>query len=292
MILRSTWHGRMSAMATAAGRIGVELGKVNEQIATGKDINRPSDDPAKIAQLHAIRQELENQTVYTSNAGQTEQLLNVADTAISELHATLVEGREAAMQFANETYTASQRADSAQMVDNLREQALSLANTRYEERYIFAGTQYDAEAYDSTGTYQGGTDAPEVVVGSGITAQTGFDGSDLLTGSSDMFGALSDLSTALTANDIPGIRDAMDALDLALLDVEGAMVEVGGEMRRATDSMDLAENLKVELSGAKANLEEADVIEAYSRLIQLQTNFDAAMQAAAVQQYSGLFALM
>ncbi len=289
MIYRTTWHGRMGAMGTAAGQIGSEIGEVNEQIATGKKINRPSDDAGKIAQLHSVRQALENQDVYADNGGQAEQLLNVADTTINELHSTLVEARETAIQFANETYTSDQRAQAATIVDSLWEQALSLANTRFEDRYIFAGDKYDAEAFDATGTYQGGDEAPETIVGNGLTVQTGLAGNSTLTGSSDMFQALTDLSTALSTDDLAGIRTAMDDIDAALSNVEGAMMEVGGEMRRTIDAVDLAGNLKVELSATKANLEEADVVEAYSRLIRLQTNFDAAMQAAAIQKYNGLF---
>ena len=292
MIYRTTWHGRMGAMASAAGRIGAQMGEVNEQIATGKKINRPSDDPAKIAQLHSVRQAIDNQEVYGDNAGQVEQILNVADTAIRDLHSTLVEARETAIQFANETYTAGQRAEGANIVDNLWEQALNIANTRYEERYIFAGTEYDAEAFDTAGVYQGGSDAPETVVGESLTAQSGFDGSDFFADSSDLFTAMSDLSTAMSADDVPGIRTAMDAIDAALLDVEGAIVELGSEMGRTTDAIELAEHLKVELTGARSNLEDVDVVQAYTKLIQLQTTFEAAMQAASVQRYAGLFSRM
>ena len=44
-----------------------------------------------------------------------------------------------------------------------------------------------------------------------------------------------------------------------------------------------------ELREAKASIEETDVVDAYSRLVQLQTNFDAAMQVTSMQRYSGLF---
>jgi len=292
MIHRTTWQARMGAMATAAGRLGTEMGQVNEQIATGKKINRPSDDPAKISQLHSVRQAVANQDIYIDNAGQAEQLHIVADTAMQSLHATLVEARETAIQFSNESYNTDQRGEAATVVDSLWDQALTLVNTRFNERYVFAGTSYDQEAYDSTGTYVGGTDTPETIVGEGLTVATGFDGSATLTASSDMFTALEDLSAALSADDTAGILTAMDGIDAALTDIENATVEVGGEMRRSGDALSLAENMKVELSGTKANLEEADVVEAYSRLIQLQTNFDAAMQAAAVQQYGGLFSRM
>ena len=276
-------------MRQTASSMGSRVAELNEQVATGKRINRPSDDPGRISQLHNVRQQLANQDVYKKNSSQAEQLLNVADTSLKDIHATLTEARELAIQFVNETYNADQRGEAANVTDSLFERALSSANVKFNERYIFAGTAYDSPAYDATGNYDGSTEAPETVVGDGLTVKTGFDGSDLLTVSSDMFGAMENLKTALNADDTAGIVSALDDIDAALTDVEKARVEVGGEMRRSLDASDLASNLEVELTQAKASIEETNVVDAYSKLVQLQTNFDAAMQVASMQRYSGLF---
>lgn len=276
-------------MRQTASSMGGRLAELNEQVSTGKRINRPSDDPGRISQLHNVRQELSNQDVYQKNAGQAEQLLNVADTSLRDIHATLTEARELAIQFANETYNADQRGEAGNVTDTLFERALSSANVQFNDRYIFAGTAYDAPAYDNTGNYDGSTSEPETIVGDGLSVKTGFDGSGMLTSSSDMFGALQTLKTALDADDTPGIIAALDDIDAALTDVEKSRVEVGGEMRRSMDATDLASNLEVELTQAKASIEETNVVDAYSKLVQLQTNFDAAMQVASMQRYSGLF---
>ena len=206
--------------------MGSRIAKLNEEVSTGKRINRASDDPGRISQLHNVRQQLNNQGVYMKNASQAEQLLNVADTTLKEIHTTLTEARELAVQFANEVYNADQRGEAANVTDTLFERTISLSNTQFNERHIFAGTAYDDVAFDDTGTYQGSTDAPESVVGDDLKVKTGFDGSDLLTGSSDMFGAISNLKTALNADDTAAIVSALDDIDAALLDVEKGMVEV------------------------------------------------------------------
>jgi len=270
--------------------MGGRIAKLNEEVATGKRINRPSDDPGRISQLHNVRQQLSNQDVFQKNSGQAEQLLNVADTALRDIHSTLVEARELAIQFSNESYNAGQRGEAANVTDSLFGRALSSANIQFNERSIFAGTAYDGAAYDSSGTYSGSTDSPSTVVGEGLTVNTGFDGSDLITKSSDMFGAITDLKTALSADDTAAIIAALDGIDAALTDVEKGRVEVGGQMRRALDATDLASNLEVELTQAKASIEETNVVDAYTKLVQLQTNFDAAMQVTSMQRYSGLFA--
>ena len=269
--------------------MGSRIAKLNEEVSTGKRINRASDDPGRISQLHNVRQQLSNQGVYMKNASQAEQLLNVADTAVKDIHRTLTEARELAVQFANESYNADQRSEAGTVTDSLFERAVSLTNTKFNERHIFAGTAYDGVAYNSSGVYQGASDSPEAVVGDNLAVKTGFDGSSLLTGSSDMFAAMTTLKTALQTDDTAGIVSALDDIDAALLDVEKGMVEIGGEMRRSIDANDLASNLEVELKQAKASIEETNVVDAYSRLVQLQTNFDAAMQVTSMQRYSGLF---
>ncbi len=276
-------------MRQTASSMGGRVAKLNEQVSTGKRINRPSDDPGRISQLHNIRQQLSNQDVYRKNATQAEQLLNVADQSLRDIHATLTEVRELAVQFANESYNSDQRSQAAEVTDSLFGRALSSANIQFNERYIFAGTAYDSAAFGDDGSYLGSTDNPEAIVGDGLTVKTGFDGSDALTGSSDMFGAIEELKTALNADDTTAIIASLDSIDDALRDVEGARVEVGGEMRRSMDATDLASNLEVELTQAKASIEETNVVDAYSKLVQLQTNFDAAMQVASMQRYSGLF---
>ena len=288
-MIRTTWHGRMEVMRQTASSMGSRVAELNEQVATGKRINRPSDDPGRVSQLHNIRQQLSNQDVYQKNSSQAEQLLNVADTSLRDIHATLTEARELAVQFVNETYNADQRAEAANVTDSLFGRALSSANVRFNERYIFAGTAYDGAAFGDDGTYLGSTDHPETVVGDGLTVKTGFDGSDVLTGSSDMFDALENLKSALNADDTAAIASSLDDIDAALTDLEKARVEVGGEMRRSLDASDLASNLEVELTQAKASIEETNVVDAYSKLVQLQTNFDAAMQVTSMQRYSGLF---
>lgn len=288
-MIRTTWHGRMEGLQSQSTSMGSRIAKLNEQVATGKRINRPSDDPGRISQLHNIRQELSNQDVYIKNASQAEQLLNVAEQSIKDIHITLTEARETAVQFANESYNGPQRAEAANVVSTLFDRALNSANVKFNERYIFAGTAYDGEAYDSTGSYTGASDTPETIVGDGLNVQTGFSGSAVLTDSSDMFVALEDLQTALNANDTVAITASLDAIDDALRDVEEGMVDVGGQMRRSMDAIDLASNLETELTSAKAHLEETNVVEAYSKLVQLQTNFDAAMQVTSMQRYSGLF---
>ena len=222
----------MEALKSTATSMGGRVAKLNEQVATGKKINRPSDDPGRISQLHNVRQELSNQGVYMKNAGQAEQLLNVADSALKDLHSTLTEARELAVQYANEVYHGDQRADASQVVDTLFERALSGVNTKFNERYIFAGTAYSSEAYDGTGTYVGSTADPDTVVGDGVNVKTGFDGSGMLTSGSDMFTALDNLKTALNADDTAGITSALDDIDAALDDVEGGMVTVGGRRKR------------------------------------------------------------
>ena len=168
-------------------------------------------------------------------------------------------------------------------------QALSGVNTKFNERYIFAGNAYDSEAYSDTGVYVGDSDEPDTVVADGMKVKTGFAGSGLLTSGSDMFTAMTNLRNALEADDTAGIIAALDDIDASLVDLEKGMVEVGGQMRRTFDAQDLASNLEVELTAAQANIEETNVVDAYSKLMRLQTNFDAAMQVTSMQRYSGLF---
>ena len=44
----------MDALTQSTQSMGSRIAKLNEQVSTGKKINRASDDPGRISQLHNV----------------------------------------------------------------------------------------------------------------------------------------------------------------------------------------------------------------------------------------------
>jgi flagellar hook-associated protein 3 FlgL len=111
-----------------------------QQLSTGISLNEPSDDPTIIAQDLSVR----NDSAVTTQIGQNltglNNLLSTTDSTLSSLTTVLQSARNLAIEGASDTVTPAQRASIGQQVNQLLEQAIGLANTQYDGKYVFSGT--------------------------------------------------------------------------------------------------------------------------------------------------------
>jgi flagellar hook-associated protein 3 FlgL len=111
-----------------------------QELSTGIALNEPSDDPTVIAQDLAVR----NDAAVTAQVGQNltglNNLLSTTDSTLSSLTSILQSARNLAIEGASDAITSSQRAQIGQQVNQLLEQAIGLANTQYDGKFIFSGT--------------------------------------------------------------------------------------------------------------------------------------------------------
>lgn len=291
-ITRSTWHGRLNSLARQTSRITDALGKAQTRAATGLDYTRPSDAPERTGRIHRMRGQLEDQARFEQMSGQAMELLDVADSALDGLTDVLANARALAVQLGSDTLTDQDRVDGATSARGLMSQAVDRANSQLAGRYVLAGSAYDAPAYASDGTYEGSTDEPELAVGEGVQVRVGFDGSDLLQGDGDLFGALDELITALDAGDADLVTAAIDGLEDATRQVSNARTSLGIEMRTALDGQELATSLQLELQAGLSSLTEADVVEAYTELTELQATYEAALQMTIQGRNQSLFKML
>jgi flagellar hook-associated protein 3 FlgL len=289
-IIRSTWHGRLDLLTREFGRVATRLGKAQEIATTGLKYTRASDDPGRTGRILRTREQAEDQKVWQQNATFAEGLLNGADTALDELAAAVAQARELAVQMSSETLSDADRINGATTATGIFEKVLDLANSSYGDRYLFSGTAWDTQAYSAAGVYQGDTGEPEVPVGEGVTVATGFDGSDLLQGASgDVIGAVSNLVAALTGGTSAAVQSALDDLDAATDQISIARTTVGIEMDLALDSHDLSLSIDVELARQLSDLTEADTVEAFTRMFELQSTYEASLQITAQARTNLLF---
>jgi flagellar hook-associated protein 3 FlgL len=111
-----------------------------QELSTGISLNEPSDDPTVIAQDLSVR----NDSAVTTQIGQNltglNNLLSTTDSTLSSLTTVLQSARNLAIEGASDTVTPAQRASIGQQVNQLLEQAVGLANTQYDGKYVFSGT--------------------------------------------------------------------------------------------------------------------------------------------------------
>jgi len=126
---------------------GTRLDQLMTQLSTGKAINQPSDDPVGVTrdlQLHSLTSRYDQ---YYRNMQDGDAWLSTADTAMRSGNNVLQSANELAIQGANGTYGAVQRADLNTQVRSLVDQMLSISNTTLRGQYVFSGTQTDTPPF-------------------------------------------------------------------------------------------------------------------------------------------------
>lgn len=116
------------------------LNTLNEQLADGKLVHRPSDDPVRAFRGLRFNVSLTTNEQYILNAKDATEWLNQTDSAISDLSNIAQSAKETAVQAVSTNPTVAFSA-MAEKVDGLINQAVTIGNTQLGDRYIFAGQQ-------------------------------------------------------------------------------------------------------------------------------------------------------
>ena len=114
--------------------------ELQEQLTTGKRVNKPSDDPAALAQIHGLNQSIETLGQYEKNGDYARSQLERQETQLTSAVELTQRARELAIQFSNGTYNQADRENASVEVAQLTNQLANLMNTTNGEgELMFAG---------------------------------------------------------------------------------------------------------------------------------------------------------
>lgn len=124
----------------AIQRQQAQLTRTQEQLATGRRVLRPSEDPGAAVQALKLRERVAAVEQYTRNATLATSRLEGQETVLSQMGDALQRARELSVQAANATQTSESRAAIAREIRQLGDQLLDSANSRDASgEYLFAG---------------------------------------------------------------------------------------------------------------------------------------------------------
>ena len=150
-----------------------DLAKLQEHLASGKKILRPSDDPVAISRSLKLKADLAYNKQYVSNTDNALSWLESTELALKDLGDVLQRVRDMAVKAGSGSLSLEDRAAIADEIQQLQNHVVQLGNATYADRYIFAGYKTDQPAFAEQGNqlvYQGdnGKIAYETGVGSRI----------------------------------------------------------------------------------------------------------------------------
>ncbi len=263
------------------------LATYQEQLSTGKKLNRISDDVVAARQSLRYRADENASGKYLDNIDKSLAFMGATDTALTEITELFDQAKSIAVQGANGSQDAASRYALSQAVDSYLTRLVDVANTVHDGRFIFGGTATTAEkpfAVADDGSrvdYSGNLDAFQVEVGPNSTVAVNQDGYGLFKEEVDVFDAMVQLRDALRDNDAGQIAELIDTIDVAQRHANNLQGAMGGRIQRLELSRTQLEAGQIYQKELISQAEDADFTETIANLQLTQVALEAGLQSAA-----------
>lgn len=280
------------------------LGEVQTQLATGKKINSASDAPSQASTLQRLRSLIGEQENYQKNLGSLQDRLQAQDTALRNASTMVIRLHEIAVQYASDTMSADQRAAAASEVSGLRDQLLSLANSRDSGgNSLFGGSRVTQDAFAADGAYQGDQSSNAVPVGDSRMVSNRRSGSDVFVSlvrtdsstspatqtSVGFFKAIDDLASALKTNQSSAIQRGVGETSALLQGVTVAQADIGSNLNIAESQGSVLDENLLRLKSLQSDMQDVNYTEAVTRMQQEMLALQAAQSSFAQISKLSLF---
>lgn len=261
------------------------IAAAQRQIASGKRIEKPSDDPLAAHNAMRLRSELAGIEQDRRTIDDTKGWLDTTDSALATMTDVVHRARELALQGANGTMSQSDRNKLADEIDQLVETAKSAGNASYGGRYVLAGQETDDPPYPPGGGDAYGGDAGAIArqIGPGVSVQVNVLGSAVLgSGGPDgkLLSTLRTLAADLRSGNLSGLRGpALNGLSTNLEDVTSARGTVGALSTRLEAAQARLAQVEESTSSLLSANEDTDVARAIIDLNTQQSVYEAALKS-------------
>ncbi|HAT2732141.1 TPA: flagellar hook-associated protein 3 [Citrobacter freundii] len=196
------------SMTQSFNDLSSDLSHVVEQMATGKNILLPSDDPIAATRITQLNRQQSALDQYQSNIDSATAGMSQQESILDGVNNDLLAIRDDLLEAANGTNTADSLASLGQDIQSMTEAMVSALNYQDEDgHYVFGGTVNDRPpivAVDDDGdgvtdsyTYQGNGDHRQTTVSYGVEVDTNVAVSDFFGDSLDVLNTLTSLSKEL-----------------------------------------------------------------------------------------------
>jgi flagellar hook-associated protein 3 FlgL len=124
-----------------------DLADLQNQMSTGKRLQRPSDDPVDVANTLKLQTKSTELQQFKKNINDGLAFMGVTETAMESMNTLLQRVRELSLEAASDTLSADERSYINDEAAQLFKQCIALVNTQYKGDYIFNGTQTKIPPY-------------------------------------------------------------------------------------------------------------------------------------------------
>ncbi len=268
------------------------MNKYQNQLATGKKISLPSDDPIVASRALKLRTDVAEIEQYQRNVDDATSWMEITETTLGQMGDVMHRVRELTVQGANGTSTPDDLNKIKQEMDQLKIQMTHLANTSYAGRYIFSGYKTDKPLMDENGVFQidiANSEQIKYEIGIGDDININVTGSDLFNNGTDaaaadtssLIGTFDALIAALSAGDHSAVGDTLSQIDADMNNILRVRSGVGARMNRLELTANRLEDDFINFTKLMSKNEDVDMAEAIMNLQNEENVYRASLSAGA-----------
>ncbi len=283
--MRVTNKMLLSTLFNDISKTNTRLLKSYGQLASGKKINTPSDDPLAVHGILQYKRVISDTEQYQRNIQHAEGYLATSEAVISETTNNLSRLRELAVSQATGTATPETRLDTSFEVGELFNELISTGNSKFGDRYLFAGYLSDTVPFTSSGVYGGDSNETALQIGPSTTFSYGVTGNKLFkgvgfAGGVDIYQIVQDFKTALEGDNATEIQNAIGNLDNALNQVDKVTAQIGARINRIDAQKASLDSFLLEAQQLLSNAEDTDFTSVTTELALQQTTLEALLASS------------
>ncbi|MDS1002906.1 flagellar hook-associated protein FlgL [Clostridium sporogenes] len=293
------------------------LDKIRQQLTTGKNFSKPSDNPTGVIRSMQLYSGIEANKQYNKNISNVINWLDVTDTALDQMGTQLGNIRDKLLAAGNAGYAETERKSIKDEINEIIGTMSQILNTTFDGKYVFSGTRVtgkptevnkDANKNSSIDYINNNGSMPvdpnsdeykqmksklKVEISEGVVIEYNVTATEILEGGSvDLRELLKNIVNHLDGKSDDGKAidtDAIDKLvkqDLANIDkVNENLLKIRSEVGAKQNRMDSAKKMNTEtnfnMTEILSNVEDIDIVEKNMEYAVLQSVYISSLQTSA-----------
>lgn len=137
--MRTTMQTIHNSILTNLNKVTTDMFRLNNQISSGKQINKISDDPVNLVSALGLRTSLTEIEQYQENLVYGDSVITASEKTLTQIKELAMRAKTLALGLINADKIPENRTNAAIEIHHLWEEAIILANTQLNGKYIFGG---------------------------------------------------------------------------------------------------------------------------------------------------------
>lgn len=290
--MRITNNMLINNMLSNLGTNLTRMNKYQNQLATGKKISLPSDDPIVASRALKLRTDVAEIEQYRRNVDDATSWMEITEATLGQMGQIMQRVKELAVQGSNGTTTPEDLDKIKQEMEQLKTQMTHLANTTYGGRYIFSGYKTDKPLMNENGVFLidiANSEQIQYEIGIGDNININVTGSDLFnngtdataTDTSSLIETFNTLLAALGNGDNEAVANTLSQIDVDIDNILRVRSGVGARMNRLELTANRLEDDYVNFTKLMSKNEDVDIAEAIMNLLNEEYVYRASLSAGA-----------